>query len=325
MSDEHVFDLEARIQHLERELEESCRTVIHLMQEEARTLLRDFEDLDQLEDLDDWRERVAEKIVNLAIPLNDIHENRGTRQAICPLCGAGSESDSRQNKGFQLPTGLRMHLCGEMRARECHVMKAAVHLAKLHGEREVITRQRRRAHETELAKRRAVELVIVGGPARTELLNDEVLCLILFRTTTARIWAESRLSTLEYVLENEGRVVSYTRQHYIVYADTRYKKRITFALFRQQQNGEMAQPIASYEMFDHWTKNLKEKYESWVAKLVIGAPYRGCCGLDPSHRAEALDAASYEYGFATHPAEQMPSRPAPCLTERAEDRAHEKE
>jgi hypothetical protein len=118
-----------RTRRLEDELDQTCRTVLHLMPENVRELLESYSACESRDETHRWDDTVAEQITAFAKVLPRQGPYSSDR-AYCPLCGEGSQSP--YESGFTLPEGLRRHLVGYGNTHLCRVMRAALCLARQH-------------------------------------------------------------------------------------------------------------------------------------------------------------------------------------------------
>lgn len=122
------------IRRLKDELYLARQTIIDLMPENLREILDSYYQIKTTQDWYRWPDQTAEKITALCTHVTDfkmggyVLESR----AKCPLCGDGPQSYYDGQAGFKLPEGLRRHLTGYGRSRECPVFGAARALGRDH-------------------------------------------------------------------------------------------------------------------------------------------------------------------------------------------------
>lgn len=119
------------VERLEGDLYTARRAIIGLMGQHARDILQSNSHCTNRGDVWDWAEAAAPTIVALAKPhaSEDMGEVQGgSPRAACPLCGDGSQNLAGV-QGFAVPEGLKRHLLGLSKARQCDVFGAAVALA----------------------------------------------------------------------------------------------------------------------------------------------------------------------------------------------------
>lgn len=120
-------DYDRELRGLSDDLHMARHALIELMKPEAREILQSYYQIKTPEDWHRWPDEAAEKIIELCTDVTQrsyqgyLYEER----AKCPLCGNGPESFYDGHVGFKLPEGLRRHLTGYGRSRECPVFGAA--------------------------------------------------------------------------------------------------------------------------------------------------------------------------------------------------------
>lgn len=104
------------------------------------------------------------------------------------------------------------------------------------------------------------ELINLNSPI-DKARNDEGL-----------VWSENRLIELGFKINLEGNVKSYTdeRKEFVIYADPRYEKGISFRAFKKSLSKHLRLiPLhRQYKILDTWKHDLKTKYENWIAKEI---------------------------------------------------------
>jgi hypothetical protein len=116
---------DATIRRLRDSLYVARHALLDLMPEQLRTVLSAAIYCDTFADEDAWREWAVLAIIGAAdvragIEMGDLP---CTERAFCPLCGASAQSP--YSRGFSIPEGLRRHLEGSHRSRQCSVFNAA--------------------------------------------------------------------------------------------------------------------------------------------------------------------------------------------------------
>jgi hypothetical protein len=212
----------------------------------------------------------ADRINELAKPIPEKSPFYFGERAYCPLCGGGS-SWGRYESGFALPAGMRRHLLGWGSNRKCQVMEAAIELARDHWrecfhESDMAEEQRERKLEEE---RRRTETLYQTAPDQTKLINEGIGYQAAPRNEGGMAWAEERLAGLGFEAKTEGNVKSYTdeREDFIVYADLRSPKEISFRVYRKSfMKGKTPRVkykyLISFSLPDEWKHDLCSKYES---------------------------------------------------------------
>ena len=269
-------DLSAEaIRRLEDELFEARHAVLELMAPAVRKVLDSHYHCVTIEDTEWWMEDVCDDLVELADVLPPVPYYFGKR-GNCPLCGDGP--DSPYDKGFALPEGLRMHLQGKGKARQCSAMKAAAGLARSYWDREFHPRwsPEREAMQVKLKLRRTKEVQYMVSPYVVPRLLDEGLYPGQVRSAENLVWAEARLLELGFLSSTKTKVRAYIREtsNAIAYADPRQTGAISFAvLLKPIQEGlrrwEIRRiPVGSFRILDGWRKDLGAKVEAAFAASV---------------------------------------------------------
>lgn len=126
------------IARLESDLYMARRAMIGLMRQEARDILMGYSECRDRSDVCDWAEAAAAEVLAFAVPKasEEMGEASGSSpRSVCPLCGDGSMNLSGV-QGFAVPEGLKRHLLGLNKARQCDVFGAAHALARGHVDEE---------------------------------------------------------------------------------------------------------------------------------------------------------------------------------------------
>ena len=235
-----TFDpLQDKLRKLERELNSARETIIRLVPIEYQDTLQSFYECKSTSEFWRWEQLAAEKIAN-RVPESAMSESFGTRRADCPLCGRSTMGPYAE--GFVIPGGLIRHLTGFGNTQKCAVTEAAFELGRTYVEREFGEAERiaEEAAEAEkarvLAARRITETLYRVHPFGAPELVDEG-CSSWFGETRAADkvgWAEARVLSLGFTRHQEGNVLTLTleREDYIIFADIRSAKKITFNIFK---------------------------------------------------------------------------------------------
>ena len=119
---------ERRIDELERELYRARDTLLRMTGPVIEEILRPPYDLTS-DEVWVWFHQAMKKILELAKPLSGEERNDRTYwgdRAPCPLCGESAQSFYKSDDGFAFPEGLRWHLNGDRRARQCDITREAL-------------------------------------------------------------------------------------------------------------------------------------------------------------------------------------------------------
>lgn len=120
-----------RLDPLEKQLRDARKAIIALMPEELQPVLDlEFNRLTSRDQYGPWRQQALEKVLEAAKPREpEVFEQYVSlsQRARCPLCGASPRSTPGHD-GYAYPTGLRSHLEGTHRVKECSVFYAACEL-----------------------------------------------------------------------------------------------------------------------------------------------------------------------------------------------------
>jgi hypothetical protein len=189
------------------------------------------------------------------------------------LCGDGSQGP--YDEGFALPEGLRRHLVGWGNTHQCRVTHAAFVLAKDYwkttiGEAE---RQQRIADSEELERRKKTEVLFRVSPhEEPELIEGHCHFGERPRTPEELQWAENRLRELGFDILLDQRVKSYVKDYveWIVYADLRFQKKITFCVYSKPVNKRLRSrsQYGSFYVMDVWKNDLVEEFEERCRNAV---------------------------------------------------------
>lgn len=119
---------EQKVRKLEEELFIVREALLHMAGPAAEKILRAPYGLSSQAEVWSWFREATEQVLDLAKPRSP--EERGDRfyfgdRAVCPLCGDSAQDYYQPENGFAFPDGLRSHLLGERRARQCAVAKSA--------------------------------------------------------------------------------------------------------------------------------------------------------------------------------------------------------
>ncbi len=269
---------EETVRQLKNELNEAKNTIIDLMPEKIQDVLRDFLNCESKEERWHWADEAAEQLVPFAkiLPSDESNWYYSGERAFCPLCGCGSSSPLPP-PGFAVPEGLLRHLRGYGNMSQCNVFKATIDLARDYWDKRF--RASDLAEEAEknarIAERRKTEtLYRIKPESPPELINESLNFRELARDEKGLAWAEQRLKDLGFQIRVEENVKSYTREHgeIIVCADPRPSRVIEFRAYKRTPAGHFSRRygriyvIGNWTLFDTWKKNLRLKYEAWIAR-----------------------------------------------------------
>jgi len=120
---------------LKRKLHDTRRTVISIVPEKFRELLRSYQYLNGKDNAWGWGEATAGEIVALAdihtaAEMGDLPSN--SPRAQCPLCDGHSSAAAHGISGFAVPDGLKRHILGTHTSKQCDVFFAALELCREH-------------------------------------------------------------------------------------------------------------------------------------------------------------------------------------------------
>jgi hypothetical protein len=172
------------------------------------------------------------------------------QRAYCPLYRDGAQGFYGE-RGFKLPEGLRRHLIGFGRTRQCVIVRATVELARDHWHEKFQPQEQQAAREKQALKekRLASETVYLLAPGARPVLLDEGENIWRRARPTSNdspglAWAERRLAELGFQAVYDGRLRSYTKpvacggRDFVVYADPRHAGAIHFAVFDPAARGQ---------------------------------------------------------------------------------------
>ena len=261
ISTEELSDLQDR-------LETACYSIINLMSEEARDILRSYSECKSRSDSWHWRERTAHIIIGIAEAFPSELPGMAAR-AYCPLCGDGAAV--LYEKGFKLPEGLRRHLIGwGGRRNQCSVLRAAMELAHAHWKVK-FQREDEAAAAERLRQRRSSEILYYLGPDEpTELIDDGMYFFRRARCQEELTWAEDRLMQFGFETVIEGNIKSYiiSSETFIVYADPRAFGEIQFNVYMKSSPHRTSRYEAGFRFDDRWKNDICQKFQSRLLKAT---------------------------------------------------------
>jgi hypothetical protein len=251
---------------LQDRLKTVCHSIINLMPEEARNILRSYSDCKSRSDSWHWHKHAARMIMKLAEVLPPELSGNAAR-AYCPLCGESATYE----EGFKLPEGLRRHLIGWGRAQsQCPVFNAADELAHMYWK--VSFQEEDQAADAEtLRKRRMSETLYYVGPDEPMELVDEGFYFRRARCQEELTWAEDRLSQFGFETVIEGNVKSYiiSSETFIVYADPREIGEIRFNVYMKSSPKRTSRhEVSGFGFKDKWNNDICQKFQSRLLKAT---------------------------------------------------------
>jgi hypothetical protein len=128
--------LRSEVAALRADLKETRLAFLELPPAKYREFLNSYTSLQASDIVHHWLESVALNIVAAYTPPTGSPSAElftSSQRVLCPLCGLGGQHIYGE-VGFIYPEGLRRHLTGEVTARLCPVVEAALALAKGHIE-----------------------------------------------------------------------------------------------------------------------------------------------------------------------------------------------
>lgn len=257
---------------LNNELLLARMTIIRLIPEPMQSIVRGWKECRTRSELYRWQDTAVAKIIMHAKILD-------SGRAYCPLCRDGVQS--HYNDGFSVPEGMRRHLVGYGQVRECGVMETAMKVAL------TSLNERFMAHEesdlvTKISKdeqRKTTETLFRIHPFDPPELIDARGNVSNYRNDKELEFAENRLAELGFTFAQDKNIKSYIREsdHYVVYADIRTKKSISFEVIPKP----IKAPIPNKPRFgrrfftlpDAWVNDLKMKFDSWLEEPVDGVAF----------------------------------------------------
>jgi hypothetical protein len=245
-------------------------TLLRTLPEDMHRLLTSYYDCETREESWDWLDRVAEVVMDMAQPLPGTVGSWDGERGMCPLCGGGS--DSYYEQGFKLPEGLRRHLVGYGRTRQCAFTETAHKLAlddwfeRFHEAEE----NQRVERENQKQQRRTIETTYQVDPfGPPKLIDEDAYSFEKARTTEQMLFARKRMGDLGLEKRFESNVETWVdeRPNWIVYADPRTSGRINFTVWKKplpkrRPANSYKYRIESFYLLDSWKNDLKRKYES---------------------------------------------------------------
>ena len=270
------FSSEERIKKLEEELWFARTAILEMVPVDV-----DFNGYYRCENRGEtykWRSDLMKEIISKAEMRTPPEGNYwGEHRANCPLCGAGGSSFMGA-EGYKIPSGLEMHLEGRGNAHQCVVMKAAMALARDYWNKKFSASElaEETAKAEEKTRREKTEITYLTDPTGKPKLNDDFFGASWksTRDQTQMEWAEKRMAELGVRTVREGKTISYVdeRDDIVIYADPRVNGVIDFNVFKKslvkKGKGQSTKYVrlGHFDFQDKWKNDLKEKYESRVAK-----------------------------------------------------------
>jgi hypothetical protein len=259
--------LEEKVRELETALEDARETIIHLVPPEFSEILDSYDRCESTADFRVWKETVAERIA-ANVPESSIIDTTISRRANCPLCQRatfGIYSD-----GFKLPLGLVRHLTGYGNVHQCEVTKAAFALGRDYVERRYGEAERaakkaedeEKARQTEV-RRKTDTLYKVHPIDPPQLIDDGYRSWFGELRKPERLeWAKARAKSLGFISHVDGNVQSLEKQkaHYVIYADIRSEKKITFNIFRLPITKGKKLWQSNFDFPDSYKNDIEEKF-----------------------------------------------------------------
>jgi hypothetical protein len=262
------------VRRLEDELYLARETILRLAPDEFHDLLKSYYSCKTRSESYHWANEVADSVIEKAKP---IEEDQGWGQrAYCPLCREGAQSFYASERGYSLPEGLRRHLVGFGRIRECSVMEAARRMAQDYWDRDFGPKEdQTRAQEAkEKAERLKTEATYVVGPTEDGALLEGDYWRPARTTDDEEYsikWAEQRLFLLGFRINVDGLKRSYIRTgksgdaEFIIYADPRRKGCISMRVFNLAARGrKKGIALHSFDILDAWKNKLPDKVAAGI-------------------------------------------------------------
>lgn len=264
-----------KIRRLEGEVYRLRRMVVQLLPKAVADVLNSYHRVSTIEESSVWLYEIIDKVIELATL--DIHDAQWQQpRAYCPLCKKGSSSPL--SEGFTVPEGLRRHLMGYGNVARCDVMDAASEIArdyleiKFRREREIAELAAQQKKEL----RRKSEQLYQIRPGERSYLRDESIWFKPARDDDSMAWAEKRLVSLGFIVQDEDGVRSYIRQGegYIIFADPRASGRIEFYVFKNSpraiKQGKILwkETYSPFNMQDSWKHDLNAKFDNLLKKCL---------------------------------------------------------
>lgn len=267
----YKFEQSDAIRRLQDELAMTRHAIIGLMPSEISTILRSYYSCENRLESIDWIDFVSKDLIeNHAKRLPD-EVSFFQDRAYCPLCGGGN--DCGYNKGFTVPEGLRRHLTGWGKAKECSVLHAARMLAEGYWDHMFLAQEKEEEEKKEklLAARRLNEIIYCISLKDEPKLIDEVMRGEA-REHAKMGFAERRLADLGFQANQEKNIKSFTREYedVIVYADPREANKIVFRVCRRPNKKGGRRRIRLEELFclaDN-CDDIVGKYDSSLAEAL---------------------------------------------------------
>jgi hypothetical protein len=249
---------------IKSKLSATGQALVRIASEKVRHILHGYASCQSRGEANDWRHKVMDALIEAfdVLPGSGVFSNR----SVCPLCGDGGQG--RCNEGFT-PEGLRRHLSGWGRFRQCQIIDTTMLLATDHWDKlfRESDLEEKKVKQAELSARMKVETLYRVSPfGEAELANSKYRKEV--RDADGMLWAEDRLNSLGFQIVNEDRTKSYVNERLdvVVYADPRFRGGIDFSVYMLplykkpglRATGEMVPP---FRITDNLKNDLLRIYE----------------------------------------------------------------
>ena len=270
--------IESIKEEYERKITVLRRNILYMLPEEFQEILSDYYICKTRKELYLYMNNSIEKITEAAEPL-DIDKDeilfylrRGnSERANCPLCrDTGSEG-----MGYSLPLGLERHLKGYGNMQQCIATKAIFDLATDYYDKHFKDKEEENK-ALHLKNRRQTETLFQIDPDEEPQLIDEYFYGENYRDAKGIEWAGERLIKMEFIKSKEGNILSFVKDYgdFVMYADIRAKKRISFDVFikpntaHNKNKAKYKKLYSNIHILDGWSNDLTKKIDDRFQKLI---------------------------------------------------------
>lgn len=264
-----------RIRQLESELYVAYSEIVGLAPPEFSEVLSSYRKCASTGESFRWQHEVAEYVVE-RVPTTSVRAAWDSNRANCPLCSRGSQGPYQE--GFTVPLGLTRHLTGFGNTHQCVIMKAAANLAREYIEDKYGATERaaKMAAEEEKARltaeRKKTETLYKVHPFEPpDLIDGSYRSWFGDVRTPDRLgWALARAASLGFEKRAEANVLSLekTSTDYLIFADIRSAKRISFHVFKLPLKNRKTLREASFYLLDSFRHDIEAKFEARLKEAI---------------------------------------------------------
>ena len=269
--------IESIKEEYERKITILRRNILYMLPEEFQEILSDYYNCKTRKELYLYINNSIEKITEAAEPL-DIDKDeilfylrRGNSEELIVLF-AGILG---QRAWIQFAFRFRRHLKGYGNMQQCIATKAIFELATDYYDRHFKDKEEENK-ALHLKNRRETETLFQIDPDEEPQLIDEYFYGENYRDAKGIEWAGERLIEMEFIKSKEGNILSFVKDYgdFVMYADIRAKKRISFDVFinpntaHNKNKAKYKKLYSNIHILDGWSNDLAKKINDKIQKLI---------------------------------------------------------